>query len=74
MNRKKLAQHGRKLFALDTGIKMAEQIGIGCSFLSQIKQGRAYLPAKHIDSLLAIYGDKGIDREYLFILTKDGGL
>ena len=74
MNRKKLERHGRKLFALDTGIKIAEQVGLKPSFISNIKSGRAYLPAKHIQRLVDIYGDKGIDADYLTKLTKDGGL
>ena len=74
MDRKKLERHGRKLFALGTGIKIAEQVGLKPSFISQIKSGRAYLPAKHIPQLIAVYGDKGIDADYLMKLTKDGGL
>ena len=74
MDRKKLERHGRKLFALDTGIKIAEQVGLKPSFISQIKSGRAYLPAKHIPRLVEVYSDNGISADYLTKLTKDGGL
>jgi len=74
MNHKKLERHGRKLFALDTGIKIAGKLGLKPSFVSQIKSGRAYLPSKYIPVLVELYGEKGIDENYLIKLTKDGGL
>jgi hypothetical protein len=74
MNSKKLAQHGRKLFAIEPGIKIARKIGLKQSFVSQIKNGRAYLPAKYIPVLVELYGNKGVSEDYLMKLTKDGGL
>ena len=74
MDTKKLERHGRKLFALDPGVKIAEQLGLKPPFISRIKGGRAYLPAKYIHALVELYGEKGIDEDYLMRLTKDGGL
>ena len=74
MKRKQLVAHGRKLFKLDSNRKMAAVMGCGEPFLSQIKYGRSYLPAKYIPALVEEYGDKGITEDYLFRMTKGGGL
>lgn len=74
MNHKKLERHGRKLFSLDSGVKIAGALGLKPSFVSRIKGGSAYLPSKYIPALVDLYGNKGIDENYLIKLTKDGGL
>ena len=74
MKSKQLEMHGRKLFKLDAGNKIADVMGCRHPFLSQIKNGRSYLPAKYIPALVEAYGDKGITEEYLMRMTKKGGL
>ena len=74
MKSRQLEVHGRKLFKLDTGNKIASVMGCRSPFVSQIKSGRSYLPAKYIPALAAEYGDKGITEEYLIRMTKEGGL